>query len=381
MTRYVYGEGFAPVRVEIDSGSGLEKYDNQYATIDSVPQSYDDNGNLLSDGTRTFTWDSENQLLTADDGAGLTSSYAYDPFGRRVRKTVDGVDTWFIWSGDRLLEEHDDAGNLANRYIYGEGFAPVRVEIDSGSGLVGYDVYSDHLETPRMLSDGSGVVVWRADYLAFGEAIAETNPDGDSTDVEFNIRFPGQYYDEETGLHYNRFRYYDPGSGRYVSTDPIGQFGILASQVGFFVADSYPASTAMVGAPALGVRFSDVQAWVAQVGLYGYVANQPIDGIDPFGLTEARLFKIPTSSKLPSSVNAAIAKLNAAVKCDPIPGTDGLPGVVSPVVKPDLSNPADSKFGVKFENEADDGSGVKLQVTTENLGSEPKVKISFELKF
>ena len=68
-------------------------------------------------------------------------------------------------------------------------------------------------------------MVWRAAYEAFGKATPDENPDGDGTSVTFNIRFPGQYYDAETGLHYNRFRYYDPGIGRYISADPIGQAG------------------------------------------------------------------------------------------------------------------------------------------------------------
>jgi RHS repeat-associated protein len=66
--------------------------------------------------------------------------------------------------------------------------------------------------------------VWVADYAAFGEAFVDEDPDGDLVDVALNIRFPGQYFDAETGLHYNRFRYYDPETGRYVSADPIGQW-------------------------------------------------------------------------------------------------------------------------------------------------------------
>jgi RHS repeat-associated protein len=76
-----------------------------------------------------------------------------------------------------------------------------------------------------MLTDSTGTAVWRAAYEAFGEAHDDKDPDGDLTEVAFNIRFPGQYYDAESGLHYNRFRYYDASVGRYVSADPIGQYG------------------------------------------------------------------------------------------------------------------------------------------------------------
>jgi RHS repeat-associated protein len=235
---------------------------NQYATIDGVTQTYDANGNLTGDGTRSFAWDSESQLATATVGS-TTASYAYDPFGRRIRKTVDEgggpADTWFVWGGDRLLEEHDDAGALAARYIYGDGFAPVRVELDSGTGLAPYSVHVDHLDTPRMLTDSAGAVAWATDYWAFGDA----ELDG-ANQVTFNIRFPGQYFDAETGLHYNRFRYYDPEVGRYVSADPIGQYGIL---------DRFGISSSLVG-----TRFP-----TASENLYEYSLNAPVDHFDPDG--------------------------------------------------------------------------------------------------
>ncbi len=121
--------------------------------------------------------------------------------------------------GDRLLEERDHTGAVQARYLYGTGFAPVVAELGDG-GLAPYFVHTDHLDTPRMLTDAAGEVAWQADYWAFGEAVVVGSPA-----VEFNIRFPGQYYDAETGLHYNRFRYYDPSIGRYISADPIGQAG------------------------------------------------------------------------------------------------------------------------------------------------------------
>ena len=85
-----------------------------------------------------------------------------------------------------------------------------------------YYVHNDHLGTPQAMTDGTGAVVWRATYDPFGEATIA----GVST-VELNVRFPGQYYDQETGLHYNYFRYYDPETGRYITSDPIGLLGSL----------------------------------------------------------------------------------------------------------------------------------------------------------
>lgn len=88
-----------------------------------------------------------------------------------------------------------------------------------------YYYHNDHLGTPQAMTDASGTVVWKADYLPFGEAIVDEDPDGDYLPVTNNLRFPGQYFDIETGLHYNWHRDYSPGVGRYFESDPIGLKG------------------------------------------------------------------------------------------------------------------------------------------------------------
>jgi RHS repeat-associated protein len=74
-------------------------------------------------------------------------------------------------------------------------------------------------------------VVWRWDSEGFGSTLADTDPDGDGTNVNINLRFTGQYYDSESGLHYNYHRYYDPGTGRYLTSDPLGLEGGLNGYV------------------------------------------------------------------------------------------------------------------------------------------------------
>jgi len=113
-----------------------------------------------------------------------------------------------------------------------------------------YFIHNDHLGTPQVLSDSSGQAVWQATYGPFGQTGIDEDVDGDGTAVSFNIAFPGQYYDAETGLHYNYFRYYDPSTGRYVTSDPIGLQGGLNT--------------------------------------YGYVGGSPIMDIDPYGLSGGR---------------------------------------------------------------------------------------------
>jgi len=96
------------------------------------------------------------------------------------------------------------------------------------------------------MTDTNGAVVWRASYTPFGVATVDEDPDGDGVPATLNLRFPGQYYDDETGLHYNYFRYYDPRTGRYITSDPIGLHGGLNT--------------------------------------YTYVENNPANAIDPSGL-------------------------------------------------------------------------------------------------
>jgi len=91
--------------------------------------------------------------------------------------------------------------------------------VNVGTGGMFYFL-NDMLGTPQMLTDASNTVVWEGVYKPFGEA--EVNP---NSSVVCNFRFPGQYYDQETGLHYNYHRYYDPATGRYLRPDPIGLLG------------------------------------------------------------------------------------------------------------------------------------------------------------
>ena len=88
-------------------------------------------------------------------------------------------------------------------------------------------LHPDHLGTPRSATDSTKDVVWTWSGDAFGRDVAITDPDGNTVDENVPLRFPGQYYDAELGLHYNYFRTYDPSIGRYTQSDPIGLAGGL----------------------------------------------------------------------------------------------------------------------------------------------------------
>ncbi len=118
-------------------------------------------------------------------------------------------------SWNSLLEQFIEQ-NLAD--ILGNFITSAEAAVTNGKIFY---VHNDHLGTPRAMTDEAGNVVWRADYAPFGEATIDA-----SSTVALNLRFPGQYYDQETGLHYNYYRYYDPGTGRYMRSDPVGIFWV-----------------------------------------------------------------------------------------------------------------------------------------------------------
>lgn len=127
-----------------------------------------------------------------------------------------------------------------------------------------YFIHADHLNTPQMMTDENQDVVWKADYNPFGEATVDEDPDGDGKMVTNNLRFPGQYFDEETGLHYNKHRYYDPGIGRYITSDPIGLDGGLNTYgyvSGNPIRYTDPTGEAICGGICIGVGLGILALW------------------------------------------------------------------------------------------------------------------------
>jgi RHS repeat-associated protein len=116
-------------------------------------------------------------------------------------------------SATSLLGEY--TATVTKEYIY-LGDTPIAV-VQAGNILT---IQTDHLDTPRQLTDNTKKVVWNWAYSAFGE-----NQPTNTNNTVFNLRYPGQYYDFESKLHYNINRYYDPATGRYNQSDPIGLAG------------------------------------------------------------------------------------------------------------------------------------------------------------
>jgi RHS repeat-associated protein len=186
-----------------------------------VAISSDANGNPLTDGGESYTYNARNRLVQVSDSSGVVASYAYNALGQRVNKVAGSADIDFVYDLNGLLLGEYANGLLIREYVHGPNGPVAQIESD-GSVLT---LHTDHLGTPRAATDANQTVVWRWEGKPFGESAADEDPDGDMNAVTVNLRFPGQYFDMETGKHYNYFRDYDPSVGRYIQSDPIGLAG------------------------------------------------------------------------------------------------------------------------------------------------------------
>ncbi|MEV3908926.1 putative T7SS-secreted protein [Streptomyces canus] len=185
--------------------------------------------------TWRYAWDAEDRLTAVTTPDGTTWRYRYDPLGRRIAKqrmapdgesVLEQVD--FTWDGTILCEQTATSADLPNPVTLTwdhQGLRPItqteritaaeapQQEIDSRF----FAIVTDLVGTPTELIDEAGDIAWRTRSTLWGT----TAWTADST-AYTPLRFPGQYYDPETGLHYNYFRHYDPETGRYTAPDPLG---------------------------------------------------------------------------------------------------------------------------------------------------------------
>ena len=203
--------------------------------------SYDAAGNQTVYGAYQIGYDAENRQISAQSThPSLSASYTYDGFGQRVTKALAGANT--------TVYVHDVLGNLMAEYTTGSASTPLCTTCYMSL---------DHLGSTRMVTDGSGNVVARHDYLPFGVEVpagygGRTTAWG--TVDSLNPKFTGQERDTETGVDFFQARYHGSAQGRFLSPDPLGNF----------VADP-----------------TNPQSW----NQYSYVFNNPLILIDPTGTT------------------------------------------------------------------------------------------------
>ena len=219
----------------LSSGNRLKEYNG-------IEYTYDALGNLiyrqLPDGeNQYYQYDLENQLVCAEikKAAGNTEiwTYAYDPFGRRLSKerqdklawtSTDPKRTHFVWEGSRLLQEYTYKGSYTYIYTDQDSYEPLAQVFYDNQDETQYLAYfhTDQIGIPREMTDVHGNLLWYGEYTAWGRL----KKDGRVyKDAHQPFRLQNQYFDEETGLHYNLMRYYEPDAGRFVNQDPIGLWG------------------------------------------------------------------------------------------------------------------------------------------------------------
>ena len=169
--------------------------------------------------TTEYIYNHEERLIEVKINGQTVGEYAYNPLGQRIKKTVNGQTTWYLYNDEGLAAEYNASGQLLAEYHF-TPYSTWMTEplFQRRNGQV-YYYQNDHLGTPQRMINSSGEVVWEAQYEAFGEAEIINEA------VTNNLRFPGQYFDGESGLYHNFHRDYDPGIGRYVQSDPIGLDG------------------------------------------------------------------------------------------------------------------------------------------------------------
>jgi len=207
---------------------------------------YDANGNMTGDGTKTYEWDAENRLTLVCTGAcqagtdppNMLARFTYDGNGRRASKVAGGVTTNYVYDGGQFLEERLSPGST-KRYVYGRGIDQTLAQVVGGTTT--YSV-ADHLGSIVRTTDSLGAPTLTRQYDPWGNLIQGSTTGG--------YAFTGREWDAEAALYYYRARYYDPKTGRFISADPAG----------------------------LGVDRN----------LYAYVGNSPVTASDPLGLASLK---------------------------------------------------------------------------------------------
>lgn len=239
---------------------------NELTSNSSGSYTYDANGNTLSDAQgRTFTWDFEHRLVQAIVPNVGTTTFRYDPFGRRIQKAGPLGTTNYLYIGSNIranvIEAVDNSGNVLAKYTQGPGADQPLAQLRAAT-ISYYE--QDGLGSVSSLSSSSATLANTYTYDSFGKLT------GSSGSVGNPFQYTGRESDTETGLDYYRFRYYDPANGRFLTEDPISFEG--------------------------GIDF------------YEYVRNRPLNFVDPFGLQgKTGLPPPPVPNPIPNAIGNAYA--------------------------------------------------------------------------
>jgi RHS repeat-associated protein len=222
---------------------------NRDAAINALSGGYDANGNLGNDGTRLFYYDVYNRLTGVGSSAypnnGPYLTFAYDPLGRLSSQTYYGTTTSFLYDGTNLIGEYDGSGTVLRRYAFGPGTDQPLFWNEAANGGSNRYFYSDYHGSIIGYGDASGNLQALYKYGPYGEP-KDINNGTNFSGARF--RYTGQMVLPEASLYDYKARVYDPIMGHFLQTDPIGS--------------------------------------KADLDLYAYVTDDPIDHGDPTGECE-----------------------------------------------------------------------------------------------
>jgi RHS repeat-associated protein len=225
---------------------------NQLTAAGSISFGYDATGNTTASNQWSYTWDAAGRMTSATDGTTL-ASFTYDPFGRRIGKTVNGVTTNYVYDNADIIASITNGA--VTKFVHGLGADEHLALVQAGQP---YFYHSDGLGSITRITDSGQVVVASYSYDAFANSTVT-----DTLCLNQPFTYTGRECDKETGLYYYRARYYDPMEGRFISRDPIAILGNIYNN--FY-----------------NVTFN--QHIESVKNSYTYVSNNPINYIDPDGL-------------------------------------------------------------------------------------------------
>jgi len=272
---YTYSKtGDRATKVGAGLGSGIYSYQSgshHLASVGNAERTYDAIGNTTGSAIAGeafgYGYDARNRMSVVQRSGSTVGAYTYNAFGQRVAKSASfpqAVSERFTYDQDgRLIGEY---GTSSRDYIWLEDLPVAVLDVQGGSVVPSF-VHSDDANTPRAVADASGKLIWELPRQA--DPFGEKQPTS-TTGFGYNLRFPGQYYDVESGLVQNVNRDYEPATGRYLQSDPIGLRASLST--------------------------------------YAYANNNPLHFTDPLGLqqrsSDLQLALVPGQGAWDASVNS-----------------------------------------------------------------------------
>jgi len=273
----------------------LATYDaaNEQTAFAGMTLTYDNNGNLTNDGVNTYQWDSRNRLVGLSGGT--SASFVYDPFGRRIGKTVNGTAMQFLYDGLNIVGELGE-GSLNRTYIKGLNLDEVYVR---QAATENEHFHVDALGTTLQLTNSASGVMASYSYEPFGK----TTEMGSTTNA---LQYTGRENDG-TGLYYYRARYFSPIRQRFITEDPIGFLG-------------------------------------GDTNIYAYVHNAPLGKRDPLGLWDPEYHRKWTKD---SALACGMSDADADALANVVFNVDFS---IWPLPSPSTLNPRSEKHGMPLSD-------------------------------